>query len=331
MDTFNPFLFRVPIRLGIDMITTMGFPSSIVRGKIRRNKKLYFISEDWFLVDVDGIGDIRGSEPYCLNPEEQMEKLIETYQEEPQDDKIEYIGKLQKSVEGRLALAPQFNSIFESWHIIWGLSNMHVFFRDFHKEYRKGPPYGSYKRFLGVKAKFIADFTRRLAEKDIKFICIVEDVAEDNGPFLRAEQYRNFYVPEIKKICDAAHKVGIKVFFHTDGKFKIENAEKPWEFLDAILSTGIDMLHGCQADVNDLAELKDYVGSKVTLVGGISCVDILQHAKSAKEVYLKVGKAIEIMKQGGHYIVSADNGWHAGVKMENARWYLKAIDYYGKY
>ena len=73
------------------------------------------------------------------------------------------------------------------------------------------------------------------------------------------------------------------------------------------------------------------MGSKVTLVGGVSCVDVLQHATSAKEVYLRAGKAIETLKEGGHYIVAADNGWHAGVKMENIRWYLKAVKYYSKY
>ncbi|NVM29068.1 MAG: hypothetical protein HWN65_09500 [Candidatus Helarchaeota archaeon] len=331
MNPFNPYLFRVPKRMGVDLIPTMGFPSGIVRGKIRRRNKMYFISEDLYLIDVDDIGDIRGTEPLYLNPEEQMEKLIEIYREEPQDDKIEYIGKLRNSVEGKLALAPQFNSIFESWHIIWGLSNMHVFFRAFTKEYRKGPPYGSYKRFLNEKAKFIVEFIKRLAEIDIKFINIVEDVCEDNGPFLRTEQYSNFFVPEIKKIVDAAHKVGIRVLFHTDGRFKIRNSDKPWAFLDAILSTGIDMLHGCQQDCNNLEELKEYVGSKITLVGGVSCVDVLQHASSAKEVYMLAGRAIETLKEGGHYIVAADNGWHAGVKMENVRWYLNAIKYYGRY
>ncbi|MHA1278023.1 MAG: uroporphyrinogen decarboxylase family protein [Candidatus Helarchaeota archaeon] len=330
MDTFNPFLFRIPIRLGIDMIPTMGYPSAIVRGIVKRDGQKFFVSEDYNLMDIDEKGDIRTRAP-VFEPEKQMEKIIEAYREEPQDDKVEYIGKLQKSVEGKLALAPLFNSIYESWHIIWGLSNMQLFFRHFNREYRKGAPYGIYKSFLVEKAKFIADFTKRLSEVGIMFITLVEDVCEDNGPFLRTEQYRNFYVPEIKRIADAAHKVGIKVLFHTDGKFKIENSEKPWEFLDAILSTGIDMLHGCQADVNNLEELKEYAGNKVTLVGGISCVDILQHGKSAKEVYLKVGRTIEIMKKRGQYIIAADNGWHTGVKMENIRWYLNAIRYYGKY
>jgi uroporphyrinogen-III decarboxylase len=199
------------------------------------------------------------------------------------------------------------------------------------KEYRKGPPYGLYKHYLTEKSKFYAEFVRRLAEKDIKFVTLVEDVCEDHGPFLKADQYLNFYVPEIRKIVDMAHKVGIKVLFHTDGRFKIENSDRPWEFLDAILSTGIDMLHGCQQDCNNLKELKEYVGSKVTLVGGVSCVDVLQHPKSAQEVYIKAGRAIETLKRGGHYIVAADNGLHSGVKAENIRWYLNAIRYYGKY
>jgi hypothetical protein len=330
MTTMNPFLFRVPIRLGIDMIPTQAYPSIIVRGKVRRHGKVFFISEDWALIDVDDIGDIRSNEPY-YSPEKQMEALIAAYHEDTLDAKIEYIGNLQKSVQGKLALAPIFNGIFESWHIVYGLSNMHLFFRDFMKEYRKGPPYGLYKHYLTEKSKFYAEFVRRLAEKDIKFVALVEDVCEDNGPFLKTDQYVNFYVPEIKKIVDTAHRVGIKVLFHTDGRFKIQNSEKPWSFLDAILSTGIDMLHGCQQDCNNLEELKEYVGSKVTLVGGVSCVDVLQHARSAKELYLKAGMAIETLKQGGHYIVAADNGYHSGVKPQNVRWYLNAIKYYGKY
>jgi len=330
MNALNPFLFRFPIRLGIDMIPTQAYPSIIVRGKVRRHNKTYFISEDWALIDVDDMGDIRTNEPF-YSPEQQMEALIEAYKADPLEDKVEYMGNLQKSVQGKLALMPIFNGIFESWHIIWGLSNMHLFFRDFIKEYRKGPPYGIYKRYLTEKSKFYADYVRRLAEKGIKFIALVEDVLEDNGPFLQADQYKNFYIPEIKRIVEAAHAVGIKVLFHTDGRFKIQNSERPWEFLDAILSTGIDMLHGCQQDCNNLEELKEYVGNKVTLVGGVSCVDVLQHPKSAQEVYLRAGKAIETLKQGGHYIVAADNGWHDGVRMENIRWYLNAIRYYGRY
>jgi hypothetical protein len=331
MKTFDPFLFRIPIRFGMDMAPVMGYPSVVVRGKVRRRKNLYFISEDWCLIDVDSIGDIRSVEPYYA-PEKQMEKLIEAYRDDPLDDKIKYISDLQKSVAGKLVLTPILNGIMESWHIVWGMSNMHLFFRHFMKEYRKGPPYGIYKKFLEEKSKFYAKYIKRIGEEtEIKIVSLVEDVCEDNGPFLPAEQYKNFFVPEIKRVVDAAHQVGMKVFFHTDGRFKIRNSERPWEFLDAILSTGIDMLHGCQQDCNNLSELKEYVGSKVTLVGGVSCVDVLQHAKSAKEVYWRAGQAINTLKEGGHYIVAADNGWHAGVKMENIRWYMNAVKYYGKY
>ncbi|TFG05540.1 MAG: hypothetical protein EU536_01500 [Promethearchaeota archaeon] len=331
MDAFNPFLFRIPLRLGIDMIPCMGYPSIIVRGKVRRRNSRFYVSEDWALIDVDDIGDIRSVEPF-FEPEMQMEKLIDAYKTDPLIDKINYVGGLQKSIQGKLALAPILNGIMESWHIVWGMSNMHLFFRHFIKEYRKGPPYGIYKRFLQEKSKFYAKYMKMLGEEtEIRFAAIVEDCAEDNGPFLPAEQYKNFFVPEIKRIVDAAHKVGIKVLFHTDGRFKVRNSDKPWDFLDAILSTGVDMLHGCQQDCNNLRELKEYVDNKVTLVGGVSCVGVLQHAKSARQLYRLAGSAIETLKQGGHYIVAADNAWHAGVKMENIRWYLNAVKHYGKY
>ncbi len=331
MDALNPFLFRIPIRFGIDLVPCMGFPSVIIRGRTRRNNKLYYISEDWNLIDVDEIGDIRSLEPFYQH-EKMMQKLIGGHEADPIDEKVKYIGKLQESVQGKLALAPIFNGIMESWHVVYGMQNMHIFFRHFNNEYRQGPPYGAFKHYLEAKSKFIVEYVKRLGEEtEIKFITIVEDCASDHGPFLRADQYKNFFVPEIKRIADAAHKVGMKVLFHTDGRFKILNSDTPWAFLDAILSTGIDMLHGCQQDCNNLKELKEYVGNKVTLVGGVSCVDVLQHARSAKEVYLRAGRAIQTLKQGGHYIIAADNGWHAGVRMENVRWYLNAVKYYGKY
>lgn len=331
MDAFNPFIFQIPKRLGIDMILTMGYPSAIVRGKVRRHNKLFYVSEDWNLIDVDEVGDIRNLEPYESESEAQMKKVTEAFDEDPIDEKAGYIGKMVKSVQGKLALVPQFNGIMESWHIIWGMGNMHQFFRHLIREFRMGPPYGEYKKFLRKKADFIGEYVKRLAEEGVKFVGLVEDVAHDHGPFIKTEVYKKFFVPEIKRVVDTAHKADMKVFFHTDGRFKVLNSDQPWSFLDAILSTGIDMLHGCQQDCNNLKELKEYVGSKVTLVGGVSCVYALQRAKTAKEVYKIAGSAIETLKQGGHYIIAADNGWHVGVKMENIRWYLNAVKHYGKY
>ncbi len=63
----------------------------------------------------------------------------------------------------------------------------------------------------------------------------------------------------------------------------------------------------------------------------VLCIDVIQHTPSAKEVYLRTARTIETLKQGDHHIIAADNGWHTGVKMENVRWYCKAINYYGKY
>ncbi|MHA1785971.1 MAG: uroporphyrinogen decarboxylase family protein [Candidatus Helarchaeota archaeon] len=325
--------FYMPRRLGIDMITSWGFPSVIIRGKTRRNGKSYLVSEDYILVDIDEVGDIRGIGTFYTNFKRQIEKLIEIFKTYQLDDKIEFLKKTHESQKGKIAISPTFNGIFETWHVTFGQSNMHKFFRQLMKEYRQGPPYGIYKKLIQEKSNFFAKYIKRLGtETDIKIITIVEDIFDDNSPFIKEDIYKNYFVPEIKKVVDAAHKVGIKVLFHTDGTFKVEGAKNPYSFFDTILSTGIDMIHGCQQDVNDLADLKKHVENKnITLVGGISCVDVLQRAQTAREAYQMAGKAILTLKKNGRYIIAADNGWHAGVKIDNVKWYLKAIETYGKY
>ncbi len=333
MDDIQNITFMTPIRLGIDLVTIMGYPGPVVRGFTVRNNKRYIISEDYMLSDVDPIGDIRGISVFYPDFEKQIEKLIKAYKQDPLEDKIEFIKRTHEAQKGKIAVSPVFNGIFESWHIVWGQSNMHKFFRQLMKEYSQGPPYGIYKDLLVEKSKFYANYVKRLGEEtNIKIITLVEDICDDNTPFVKENIYKDYFVPEIKRVVNAAHKASIKVLFHTDGTFRVDGEKDPYSFFDTILSTGIDMIHGCQQDVNDLPALKEHVLDKnITLVGGISCVDVLQKARSAKEVYKLAGEAIVTLKKGGRYIIAADNGWHAGVKMDNVKWYMKAAKYYGKY
>jgi len=36
MDAVNPFLFKIPLRLGIDSVPCMGYPSPLIRDRTRR-------------------------------------------------------------------------------------------------------------------------------------------------------------------------------------------------------------------------------------------------------------------------------------------------------
>ncbi|NHI91531.1 MAG: hypothetical protein EAX96_03440 [Candidatus Lokiarchaeota archaeon] len=332
-DNLQNLTYFMPRRLGIDLVTTWGFPSIIVRGMTTQNGKRFIVSEDYNLTDVDEVGDFRVHGTFFPDFKEQIEKLTYWIRTYDLDDRIKYLGKTHATQKGKIAVSPTFNGIFETWHVAFGQSNMHLFFRQLMREYNKGSPYGIYKNLITEKSKLLARYVKRLGEEtEVKIVTLVEDICDDNSPFIKEDIYKNYFVPEIKRICDAAHKVGIKVLFHTDGTFRIDGTEKPYNFFDTILSTGIDMIHGCQQDVNDLSELKRHVMDKnITLVGGISCVNVLQLAKTAREAYKMAGKAILTLKRDGRYIIAADNGWHSGVEIENIKWYLQAIKVYGKY
>ncbi|NVM05055.1 MAG: hypothetical protein HWN67_22220 [Candidatus Helarchaeota archaeon] len=218
---------------------------------------------------------------------------------------------------------------FETWHQIYGLSNLNKFFAELYKEYKKGT--GPYLNLLDEILKFYMKLAKIYAEVGVKAVFLLEDCSTTHGPMIPPEMYRKIYTTRIKKFVNHAHKLGLRVCFHTDGRMKMSRKEKPWDFMDAIVETGIDGFHGCQADCNNLYELKERYGDKLCLIGGISCVEVAQYAKSPREVYRAVAETFKALKPGGNYIAACDNGLHWGVNVFNCRAIERAVKFYGKY
>ncbi len=61
------------------------------------------------------------------------------------------------------------------------------------------------------------------------------DIAYKSGLLFSPKFLRQSFIPGYTRICDAAHRKGRKVLFHSDGDL--------WEILDDLVSAGIDILH----------------------------------------------------------------------------------------
>lgn len=61
------------------------------------------------------------------------------------------------------------------------------------------------------------------------------DIAYKSGLLFSPDFLRKSFIPGYTRVCDAAHRKGRKVLFHSDGNL--------WEILDDLVTAGIDILH----------------------------------------------------------------------------------------
>ena len=140
----------------------------------------------------------------------------------------------------------------------------------------------------------------------------------------------------LKTLADTAHRVGMKLLLHTDGKFKVENKEtdeEKWEFMNILLNTGIDALHPIEMWANDIEELKREFGHRICLCNGINTIEL--QTGSRVSVARLTKRILEKVYRGGGkrlngYMAGSDNTLMAGCQPHLIRQMLYTVDDFGR-
>lgn len=181
-------------------------------------------------------------------------------------------------------------------------------------------------KFIKEVHKVIAEFTAACYNSymDAGAEVFVEsgDLAYHTGPMMSPKKFNELLLPAYKIITDTVHERGCKVVLHTDGQIT--------PLLDFVINCGFDGLHSLEPTAGvDLALVKKKVGDKLCLMGNIDVAHVLTYG-TKQEVYDAVKYAIKTAGPGGGYIVSAAN-MHPGVKVQNLRWMIEAVQTFGNY
>ena len=96
---------------------------------------------------------------------------------------------------------------------------------------------------------------RLLAETDVDFILIGDDIAFKTGLFIRPDMFKKLWYDREKQIIQAAKATGKPVEYHTDGALA---DVLPW-----LLEMGIDCINPVEPYSNDIVALKKQYGDKV--------------------------------------------------------------------
>jgi len=138
-------------------------------------------------------------------------------------------------------------------------------------------------------------------------VLIACDIAHKEGPLVSPEFLSEHYFPRVKRIADAYHEHGLKVFYHSEGNL--------WPVLDDLASTGIDGLNPCEPHSH--MDVKDIRGKYPGLVlwGGVDNSYMLIYDPPEK-----VRNRVEELKEfgrGGGLLIGSTGQIHPACKLKN--------------
>jgi uroporphyrinogen decarboxylase len=120
-------------------------------------------------------------------------------------------------------------------------------------------------------------------------------------------------------------KTKAKVFFHTDGDV--------FNLIDDFIEIGVDILNPVQTSagkMSNLEELKKQYGQKIVFCGAIDTQKILPQG-TPDEVKQEVRRVINILGQGGGYMVASVHTIMNEVPAQNILAMVDAVQEFGTY
>ena len=121
---------------------------------------------------------------------------------------------------------------------------------------------------LGIEALNIA-LIERLAASGINGILLADDIAYNQGVIARPALLRRLIFPSLTAQVESAHRLGLPVFFHSDGNLTM--------LLDDVVTAGFDGLQCIEALAGmDIGEVKRQYGDSLCLWGNLDPVELIE-------------------------------------------------------
>lgn len=255
--------------------------------------------------------------PHPVGPVLKAEKDLKTYQPPDPDEEWRYeiIEKLLERFKGRKAVIPCLPDI---WNVVkdffmgdeWYFSAM-----------IENPEF--IQQVSEIPLDFYLKFIRNCVSAGADLIWVHGDWAGTKYPMASPKHTEKLIAPYLKRLVEECHKLGVYCWKHTDGNIM--------PVLDILVDAGIDALHPIDPTAGmDMATVKSLIGDKVTLMGNVSCVDVLPDG-TAEEVRQATKECIRKGGKGGGFICTSSNSIHSGVPGENYVTFVNAIREFGKY
>jgi len=177
-------------------------------------------------------------------------------------------------------------------------------------------------RFLEKIAETCLGMVKMMIEGGVEAVFITDDYADNRSPLMSMEQFREFELPNIRRVVSLAEKKGVPILKHTDGNI--------YPILDDMVAAGIDGIHPIEPGAMSLRDVKTRYGKKICILGNVDCRYVLPFG-TEEEVRRDVRRCIDAAAEGGGYVLTSSNSIHANCKVENVYTMTDEARKYGKY
>ena len=200
-----------------------------------------------------------------------------------------------------------------SWEVRGGLDKLII---DMHRN----PTFA--RKVMKKCADACFEFAKMMLDDGVDLPVLTDDYADNYGPMISPALFREFELPYLKRVIDAAKKRGVSVMKHSDGNL--------YPILDDIVDAGITGLHPIEPGPMDIADVKKRYGNKIFLGGNVDCKIVLPYGSEA-DVRKDVRRVIDAAGKDGGLILTSSNSLHSSVKVDNIYTMVDEARKYGRY
>ena len=165
-------------------------------------------------------------------------------------------------------------------------------------------------------------FAEAFIETGVEVLVVGDDYADNHGPLISPRLFKEYELPNLKKIVDIGKKHGIPVLKHSDGNL--------YPILDDIVATGINQLHPIEPGAMDLKDIKQKLGKKICIMGNVDCRQVLPYG-TEEDVRADVRRCVDAAAEGGGFVLASSNSIHGNVNVDNVYTMVDEARKYGKY
>jgi hypothetical protein len=166
------------------------------------------------------------------------------------------------------------------------------------------------------------EIIKRFGEAGVDLAWMFDDLGYKGQTIFSLKDLREFILPYYKKIFQACKKHGMLIVQHSCGKID--------GFLPDMVDAGLNGIQALEPAAGvDLAHLKQTLGKKVCLIGGVDSSKVLNFGKP-KDVEAEVKRCIKTAAPGGGYFVGPSHNL-LNMPWENVLALRAAIEKYRKY
>ena len=153
-------------------------------------------------------------------------------------------------------------------------------------------------------------------EYDIDALLFGDDWGQQHGLLMGPTMWRQFIKPRLAQMYERVKRRGKFVMIHSCGDVD--------ELLPELIEIGLDVFNPFQPEVMDVFALKRELGDRLTFYGGISTQRTLPYG-SPEDVRKETQRMMEVVGEGGGYILSPAHDIRKDVSLENMLALLEAV------